>query len=219
MGKDSIHRNNLGVVLVDFQVDFTEEKQGSLAVPGTDGHYIMQVSDATIQFFKKNLPIYATQDWHPASHLSFHTNNPGTNTFDVIEVDGRSQIMWPPHCVQGTKGADILIDEKLLKQIIKKGMHPRFDSYSGFADDGGNKTQLEKILNHDRVTELIIYGLATDHCIKATVLDAIKAGFRVHLLLDLCRGVLPETTAAAIEKMRTQGADIIEKSAFNPGQD
>ena len=215
MSADSIPHKKSAVVLVDFQVDFTEEKQGSLAVPGTDKKYIMEVIDATERFVDNNLPVYATQDWHPENHLSFNTNNPGTHPFDTIEVNGRSQIMWPPHCIQGTEGADILIDNNFLKQVIQKGMDPRFDSYSGFTDDGGKKTQLEEILKEEVGTELIIYGLATDYCVKATVLDAIKAGFRVHLLLDLCRGVLPETTASAIEKMRTHGADITEKAAFN----
>jgi len=205
---------NLAVVLVDFQSDFTEEKQGSLAVPGTDKNYIMEVIDATKRFVDNNLSVYATQDWHPENHVSFYTNHPGAHPFDTIEINGRSQIMWPPHCIQGTEGADILIDKNSLKRVIQKGMDPRFDSYSGFADDGGKKTQLKEILKEEGGTELIIYGLATDYCVKATVLDAIKAGFRVHLLLDLCRGVLPETTASAIEKMRTYGVDIIEKAAF-----
>jgi len=205
---------NLAVVLVDFQGDFTEEKQGSLAVPGTDKNYIMEVIDATKRFVDNNLPVYATQDWHPENHVSFYTNHPGAHPFDTIEINGRSQIMWPPHCIQGTEGADILIDKNFLKRVIQKGMDPQFDSYSGFADDGGKKTQLKEILKEEGGTELIIYGLATDYCVKATVLDAIKAGFRVHLLLDLCRGVLPETTASAIEKMRTYGVDIIEKAAF-----
>ena len=215
MSTNSIPHKKLAVVLVDFQGDFTEEKQGSLAVPGTDKNYIMEVIDATKRFVDNNLPVYATQDWHPDNHMSFYTNHPGTHPFDTIEINGRSQIMWQPHCIQGTEGADILIDKKILKQVIQKGMDPRFDSYSGFTDDGGKKTQLEEIINQGGVTELIIYGLATDYCVKATVLDAIKASFRVHLLLDLCRGVLPETTASAIEKMRTHGADITGKAAFN----
>jgi len=219
MSADSIPHKKSAVVLVDFQVDFTEEKQGSLAVPGTDKKYIMEVIDATERFVDNNLPVYATQDWHPENHVSFYTNHPGTHPFDTIEVNGRSQIMWPPHCIQGTEGANILIDNNFLKQVIQKGMDPRFDSYSGFADDGGKKTQLEDILKEDGVTELIIFGLATDYCVKATVLDAIKAGFRVYLLCDLCLGVLPETTASAIEKLRTHGADITEKAAFNHGQD
>jgi len=220
MSTNSMPHKNLAVVLVDFQGDFTEEKQGSLAVPGTDKNYIMEVIDATKRFVDNNLPVYATQDWHPENHVSFYTNHPGAHPFDTIEINGRSQIMWPPHCIQGTEGADILIDKNSLKRVIQKGMDPRFDSYSGFADDGGKKTQLKEILKEEGGTELIIYGLATDYCVKATVLDAIKAGFRVHLLLDLCRGVLPETTASAIEKMRTYGVDIIEKAAFfNPGQD
>lgn len=217
MSKQPEDHNKKAVLLVDFQEDFTEEKNGSLAVAGTDATYIETVVQATRTFAKQGLAVYATQDWHPKSHMSFSINNPGTNLFDTIEINGRSQIMWPAHCVQGTTGAEFMMENDLFEQVVQKGTDPDFDSYSGFADDGGKKTELDELLTQAGITELFIYGLATDFCIKFTVLDAIAAGYRVRLLLDLCRGVAPDTTASAIEEMRKKGAVITEKSAFIAG--
>ena len=88
-------------------------------------------------------------------------------------------------------------------------MDPEFDSYSGFADDGGHKTELERLLQRDGIKKLIIYGLATVYCVNATVMDALEAGYRVELMVDLCRGVDPETTAGAIKQMEAAGAGIV----------
>lgn len=201
------------VLLVDFQEDFTEEKKGSLAVAGTDATYIETIIQATKDFADQEIPIYATQDWHPKNHMSFDTNNPGANLFDTIEINGRSQIMWPAHCVQGTDGAKLLMESKGFEAVIQKGTDPDFDSYSGFADDGGKKTGLDARLKKAGITDLFIYGLATDFCVKFTVLDAISSGYRVHLLLNLCRGVAPDTTTPAIEEMRNKGAIITDAAA------
>jgi nicotinamidase/pyrazinamidase len=97
-------------------------------------------------------------------------------------------------------------------ETVRKGMNPEFDSYSGFADDGGHKTELDKLLQRDGIKNLIIYGLATDYCVKATLLDALAAGYRVALRVDLCRGVDPETTAGAITEMEAAGADIVRNA-------
>lgn len=144
--------------------------------------------------------------------MSFDTNNPGEVLFDTIKINGRSQIIWPAHCIQKSEGAQIMIQNEVLKQVVQKGSDPDFDSYSGFADDQGKKTGLEELLKTDGITDLIIYGLATDVCVKATVLDAIKADFSVTLLEDLCRGVVPENTATAIEQMNQKGAVIADNS-------
>ena len=204
-----ISTENTGVIVVDVQADFTELKSGSLAVPGSDAQYISAVKRSTQQFSQQGLGIYFTQDWHPADHVSFYTNNPGTEPLQVKEIDGRSQVMWPPHCVQDTPGAMILIAADGLAQTVRKGMDPKFDSYSGFADDGGHKTDLDHLLQMDGIKKVIVYGLATDYCVKATALDAIEAGYRVDLILDLCRGVSPDTTASALEEMEAKGVNII----------
>jgi nicotinamidase/pyrazinamidase len=196
------------VIAVDVQADFTEYRDGSLAIPGTDAAYVEHVINRTREFKDRSLPIIATRDYHPPDHVSFYTNHPGTKPLDVITTEGRRQALWPPHCVQGTPGADILIPEDLLTQVVSTGTHSRFESYSGFRDDGGNDTGLKAILDSYGVKELIIYGLATDYCVRATVLHALEEKYRVKLLLDLSRGVNPDTAAAAIEEMKAAGAQI-----------
>lgn len=210
MNSQLIPREKSAVVLVDFQVDFTEDKKGALAVPGTGKSYIDTVTAAVNHAISDGLPVFTTQDWHPKNHMSFYSNHDGAQPFDTIEINGRSQIMWPPHCIQGTEGAELLIDKSRFKQVVQKGTDPRFDSYSGFADDGGEKTGLADTLRRDGIDFLFIFGLATDYCVKATVLDGIDAGFRVYLWPDLCRGVAPDTTKDAIETCQTRGACLME---------
>ena len=204
-----ISSEHTGVIVVDVQADFTELKSGSLAVPGTDAHYISAVQRSTERFLQQGRRVYFTQDWHPADHVSFFTNHPGTEPLQVKEIDGRPQAMWPPHCVQDTPGAMILITADGPTQTVRKGMDSKFDSYSGFADDGGHKTDLDDRLRKDGIKKVIVFGLATDYCVKATALDAISAGYEVDLITDLCRGVSPETTASALEEMTAKGVKII----------
>ena len=211
MGEPSASTGNTGVIVVDVQADFTELKSGALAVPETDAPYIDAVEKTTRRYQEQGMPVYFTQDWHPADHVSFYTNHPDTEPLQVIEVDGRSQVMWPPHCVQDTAGAEILIPVTESAKTVRKGVDRRYDSYSGFSDDGGHRTELENLLQQDGIKRLIIYGLATDYCVKATVLDALEAGYQVELVLDLCRGVSPETTESAIQEMKAKGATIIRK--------
>ncbi|MEJ2282572.1 MAG: isochorismatase family protein [Desulfobacterales bacterium] len=210
MSDSMISAENTGVIVVDVQADFTELKSGALAVPGTDIDYIDDVQKATRRFQEQGLRIYFTLDWHPVDHISFYTNNPGTEPLQEVEIEeGRTQVMWPPHCVQNTPGADILIDIEGPAERIQTGANPKFDSYSGFVDDGGNPTGLDRLLRRDGIKELVIYGLATDYCVKHTVLDAAALGYQVELLLNLCRGISPETTASALKEMEARGVNII----------
>jgi nicotinamidase/pyrazinamidase len=210
MSDSLISAENTGVIVVDVQADFTELKSGALAVPGTDMDYIDDVRKATRRFQEQGLRIYFTLDWHPVDHISFYTNNPGTEPLQEVEIEeGRTQIMWPPHCVQNTPGADILIDIEGPAERVRTGANPKFDSYSGFVDDGGNPSGLDRLLRRDGIKELIIYGLATDYCVKHTALDAAALGYQVELLVHLCRGISPETTASALEEMKARGVAII----------
>ena len=159
MAKELISAENTGVIVVDVQADFTELKSGSLAVPGTDAQYISTVQRSTQRFLQQGLRLYFTQDWHPADHVSFFTNNPGTEPLQVKEIGGRPQVMWPPHCVQETTGAMILITADGPARTVQKGMDPKFDSYSGFADDGGRQTELDNLLQLDGIKKLIVYLL------------------------------------------------------------
>ena len=205
----------IGINVVDIQGDFTQFKNGSLPVEGTDEAYIKAVGDQTKKLREAGFSIYATQDWHPENHASFFTSHKGKKAFDVIQLHGKEQVLWPPHCVQKTPGAEILLDKKLYKAVVKKGMDPQFDSYSGFQDDGGKKTELDKILKKDRINKLVIYGIATDYCVRATALDAIAAGYRVVVVKSLCRGVAPDTTQKALEEMKSKGVVILDEVDLN----
>jgi len=213
MNERVIFKEDTAVIVVDLQADFTEHKSGTLAVPGTDDQYIEAVEAATRKFLQQGLPVYCTQDWHPADHVSFFNNNPGTEVMQLTEIDGRPQVMWPPHCVQNTPGAEILIAAEGSTKTVPKGMHPKFDSYSGFADDGGRQTELDSVLRQDGIKNLIIYGLATDYCVKATAIDAVDAGYKVTVIEGLSKGVAPETTAQALEEMKAKG--IIVKAELD----
>ena len=200
----------IGVIVVDFQADFTKFKNGSLAVDGTDEVYLKTVEENTKKLKEAGLLIYATQDWHPKNHASFFTSHKGKKAFDTIKLHGKDQVLWPPHCVQKTPGAGILLDKKLFKAIVKKGMDPQYDSYSGFQDDGGKKTEMDKLLKKDKISKLVVYGIATDYCVRATALDGAAAGYKVTLIRNLCRGVAPDTSQDAIEEMKAKGVVVLD---------
>jgi nicotinamidase/pyrazinamidase len=200
---------NIGVIVVDVQGDFTKFKNGSLAVEGTDEAYIKAVDENTKKLKAAGFPIYATQDWHPANHASFFANHKGKKAFDVIKLHGKDQVLWPPHCVQKTPGAEVLLDNKLFKAIVKKGMDPQYDSYSGFQDDGDKKTEMDGILKRWN-QKVVVYGIATDYCVRATALDAVDAGYAVVLIKNLCRGVAQDTSQRAIDEMKAKGVVILD---------
>ena len=200
-----------GVIVVDLQGDFTTWKNGSLAVGGTDENFVNAVEKATRELSGRGYPVFGTQDWHPEDHVSFFSNHPGKKPFETMEVNGRTQVLWPPHCVQGTENARVLVDNNLFLAIVKKGRDRRYDSYSGFQDDGGAETGMNRILKRNGISELIVYGIATDYCVKATAIDAARAGFRVTVVESLCRGVSPDTTARAIEEMKAAGVTVVDK--------
>lgn len=202
-------RSTTGVIVVDLQGDFTTLKQGALAVDGTDEAYVKEVEEVTLRLKAAGFALFATQDWHPRDHVSFFTNHPGKQPFDTIEIHGETQILWPPHCVEESENAGILINTDAFSAIVKKGTDSRFDSYSGFQDQGNTPTGLEALLRAAKITRVMVYGLATDYCVKATVLDAAARGFEVFLVEDLCRGVSKETTLEALDQMKRQGIHII----------
>lgn len=203
-------RTKIGVIVVDVQGDFTKFKNGSLAVEGTEEVYLKTVEENTEKLKEAGFPIYATQDWHPKNHISFFTNHKGKKAFDIIKLRGKDQVLWPPHCVQRTPGAEVLLDKSLFKAIIKKGMNPQYDSYSGFKDDGGKKTGLDKLLKKDKITKLVLYGIATDYCVRATALDGVSAGYKVIFIKNLSRGVAMDTSQRTIEEMKVRGILVLD---------
>jgi len=210
-GQRATVAKGIGVIVVDVQGDFTEWKNGSLAVPGTDKTYVKKVEKSTKALRKAGFLVFATQDWHPGDHISFYTNHPGKKPFEVIRIEGRTQVLWPPHCVQGTEKARILVDNNLFLAVVQKGRDKKFDSYSGFQDDGGQKTEMDSILRRNGIKKVVVYGIATDYCVRATAIDAAKAGYKVIVIEELCRGVAPETSKKALEEMKKAGVITLEK--------
>ncbi|MGZ3569375.1 MAG: bifunctional nicotinamidase/pyrazinamidase [Thermodesulfobacteriota bacterium] len=200
----------IGVIVVDVQADFTKLKNGSLAVDGTDEAYIKAVEESTKKLKEAGFPMYATQDWHPKNHASFFTNHKGKKAFDVIKLHEKDQVLWPPHCVQNTPGAEILLDKKLFKAVVRKGMDPQYDSYSGFQDDGGKKTDMDKLLKKEKINKVVVYGIATDFCVRMTALDAAALGYKVIMIKNLSRGVAPDTSQKAIEEMKSKGVIVLD---------
>jgi nicotinamidase/pyrazinamidase len=208
-----LSQQTTGVIVVDMQGDFTTYKNGSLAVAGTDKAFVDKVQKATEELSAQGYTIFGTQDWHPESHISFFSNHTGKKPFEAIQIENRTQVLWPPHCVQGTENARVLIDNNLFLAVVKKGQDKRYDSYSGFQDDGGAKTEMNQILHKNGIKELIVYGIATDYCVKATAIDAADAGYKVTVIEGLSKGVAPETTAQALEEMKAKG--IIVKAELD----
>ena len=202
------------LILVDIQNDFLPG--GALAVP--EGDEIVPVVNRLQPHFDL---VVATQDWHPANHGSFAANHANRAPGEIIDLHGLSQILWPVHCVQETAGADFApgLDRSRWAQVFTKGTDPAIDSYSGFFDNGHRQaTGLGDYLQGKGVTDVYVAGLATDYCVKFTVLDALKLGFRTHLIEDACRGVnlQPDDAAKAVIAMSEAGAQVITAGNLIP---
>ena len=197
------------LVLVDLQNDFIPG--GSLAV--RDGDAVIPVANA-VQKKKKWEVIAATQDWHPKDHGSFASNHPGKHPGDMIELGGLPQVLWPDHCVQGSRGAQFhpVLDRSRVTKVFRKGTDREIDSYSTFFDNAHRKsTGLGEWLKEQKVTDVYLMGLATDYCVKYSALDAVHLGFKTHVILDGCRGVElnPGDTKVAVDEMKKAGVKIL----------
>ena len=158
--------------------------------------------------------IVATQDWHPADHGSFASNHKGKRVGEFIDLNGVNQILWPVHCMQGTFGAEFHKDlnRNKWKAVFQKGTNPLVDSYSGFFDNNKQgDTGLSGYLRENGVDEIYVCGLATDYCVKFTVLDGLSEGFKTHLIADATKAVNINAGdyELAIQNMETAGAHII----------
>ena len=182
------------LLVVDLQNDFCPG--GALGVP--DGDQIVPRINRMIELFeRRGLPVLVTRDWHP----------PVTKHFK--ESGGA----WPPHCIQGTKGARFHPDLKLPKEVVllSKGMDPEQDSYSGFQALSAQGRDLESVIRDLAIDEIYVCGLATDYCVRATALDAVRRGLRIRVLKDAIKGVdlKPGDSSAAIAEMRGAGVPFL----------
>lgn len=197
-------------MIVDLQNDFMPG--GALGVP--DGDATVPVANALAPIFPR---VVATQDWHPRDHGSFASTHPDKVPGDIVELGGVSQVLWPDHCVQGTPGASFhsSLNVASICRVIRKGADPGIDSYSAFFDnDRRSSTGLDLYLHAHGVLELVIMGLATDYCVRASALDAIGLGFRVTVAADGCRAVdvTPGDGERALAEMHTSGVKIVSSA-------
>lgn len=194
------------LIIVDVQNDFLPG--GALAVP--EGDAVIPAINGVVGRYGL---VVATQDWHPREHGSFAANHAGRRPGEVVELHGLPQVLWPTHCVRGTRGAELAsgLDGDRIEAIFRKGTDPAIDSYSGLFDNGHRRsTGLADYLRGRSVASVAVCGLATDYCVKFTALDAVAQGFDVTLLERASRGVnlKPGDVAAAVEQMRAAGVDI-----------
>jgi nicotinamidase/pyrazinamidase len=173
------------LVVVDVQYDFMPG--GALAV--ANGDEVVPVINALLPRFEN---VVLTQDWHPRGHASFASAHAGKKPFETTRLPYGEQVLWPDHCVQGTKGAEIHAGLQATKAqlLIRKGFHDSIDSYSGFIEaDRKTSTGLAGYLNARGIREVFVCGLATDFCVAWTALDARAAGFETTLIEDASRAI------------------------------
>jgi len=197
------------LLIVDVQNDFCEG--GTLEVK--KGKEVIPVINNLVQSKQFDF-IIATEDWHPRNHKSFASNHKNKNVYDVVKLNGITQVLWPDHCIQRTKGAkfhkDLILGEKYF--VFKKGKNPGIDSYSGFFDnDHKTSTGLTEFLRKNNVNEIYITGLATDYCVKFTAIDSVNEGYKTFVIKDAVRGVNIEKddSKRAFSEMKAKGCKII----------
>jgi nicotinamidase/pyrazinamidase len=195
------------LIVVDIQNDFLPG--GALAVP--DGDAVIPVANSVMSSFDL---VVATQDWLPADHGSFASQHPGQAPGNVVRLGAIDQVLWPDHCVQGAVGAafadGLYVDG--IDAVVQKGTNRGIDSYSGFFDnDHEHATGLGDMLAGRGVAGVAVLGLATDYCVKFTVLDACALGYPVTVITDGCRGVdlQPGDSEAALAAMADAGATLV----------
>ena len=197
------------LILVDIQNDFVT---GTLAVD--NGAEVVPIANQLMQKFDL---VVATQDWHPADHKSFASQNEDVSVGQQFELAGLPQTAWPDHCVQNTAGAEFVeqLDAKAKQNVFRKGTNPEIDSYSGFFDnDHRQATGLGDFLKSKSVANVFVMGLATDYCVKFTALDAVELGFQTNLVIDGCRGVElnPGDIEAAVKQIKDAGVTVVQSN-------
>lgn len=178
-------QQNSALIIVDVQNGFT---------PG--GHLAVQDADQIIPCINRLAGhfqnIVITQDWHPDNHISFAENHVGKQPFESIELNYGTQVLWPKHCVQGTKDAELHpdLDVPTAQLIIRKGCHASIDSYSAFLEaDHKTSTGLAGYLKERAIDTVYIVGIATDFCVAWTAIDAVQLGFKTSVIEDATKGI------------------------------
>lgn len=202
---------NQALIVVDVQNDFLET--GSLPVP--EGSKVIPVINKVMPLFQT---VVLTQDWHPAEHKSFASNHEGKKPYDVTIMPYGQQVLWPVHCVQNSKGAELAetLEVKGTEFNVHKGTNPEVDSYSAFFEaDGKSKTILADWLRDQGITEVFLCGLATDFCVSWSALDAVKEGFKTFIIEDACRGIdVGGSMEAAKQQWKDKGIETVSSDSL-----
>lgn len=192
------------LLLVDVQNGFMPNGE----LPVADGDAIVPVINAIID----NYPlVVASQDWHPASHMSFAANHADKKPFDVITLNGLEQVLWPVHCVANTPSAELhpQLKQTSIAAVFRKGMNPAIDSYSTFYDNGKRfNTGLAAYLAFHNIQHIHVVGLAADYCVYYSIQDALAEGFAVTLIENATRAICVETFAQ-------QKAELMQHPKFS----
>lgn len=201
------------LLVVDVQNDFCPG--GALAVARGD-----EVVPVINELAKRFANVVMTQDWHPPGHASFASSHIGRKPFEVAQMAYGPQVLWPDHCVQGTKGAEFHAGLALphVQTVIRKGHRRDVDSYSGFIEaDRRTPTGLTGYLRERGMLRVVVAGLATDFCVNWTAQDAARAGFETYVVEDACRAIdLDGSLARAWAEMDELGVGRI-KAGDLPG--
>lgn len=191
------------LILIDIQQDFMPNG----ALPVSEGDQIVPLVNRLMDDYQY---VIATQDWHPLNHKSFASNHFSQKVFDVIDLRGVQQTLWPNHCVIGTEGADFHPDlnKEKITAIFRKGTNPDIDSYSGFFDNERlQSTGLCGYLKELKITELHFVGLAADYCVYYSIKDALELGFKVKLYEQATRAI-------SIENFLKQKQELLQNDDF-----
>jgi nicotinamidase/pyrazinamidase len=195
------------LLVIDVQNDFCPG--GALAVP--DGDAVIAVIQRIAPRFEH---IILTQDWHPSNHSSFASAHPGKKPYEQIELSYGPQTLWPDHCVQGTRGAELHPKLHLpqAELILRKGFRPQIDSYSAFFEnDRVTPTGLTGYLRERGIMRVFLAGLAYDFCVGYSALDARRLGFEATVISHACRAIDWDGSVVGIESEFVQaGVALIQ---------
>ena len=198
---------NNALIVVDVQNGFCPG--GNLAVANAD--QIIPCINALGRVFQN---IVITQDWHPATHVSFAANHAGKQDYEQIQLSYGEQVLWPVHCVQGTADAELHPDLDLptAQLIIRKGFHEQIDSYSAFMEaDRKTTTGLAAYLKAREIDTVYIVGIATDFCVAWTAIDACELGFNTYVIEDATKAIdLNGSLEQAWQQMLAQGVQRVQ---------
>ena len=194
------------LLVIDVQNDFCPA--GALAVVGGN-EIIPHINEEMAKYDC----VVLTQDWHPKGHSSFATSHEGKNPLELIKMPYGDQVLWPDHCVQGSKGAEFHPDLNIeqANAIIRKGSNPFIDSYSAFFEnDRKTSTGLDGYFKSLEIEKISLVGLATDFCVNYSAQDAANLGYKVSVLEKMCRAIdLNGSLAAAKSEMQDCGVEFI----------